>query len=752
MLTLADANPTIELAKWIPVLPFAAMAICGLLCCFHSEGLRRLAALVTTASILGAFVISVMVMMAVRADSVPQAHLVKLFDWIHIGTPGTAGAFTADISFYIDTLTCVMLMVVTGIGTLIAWYASGYMAGDHGYARFFAYIALFIFAMTSLVMADNLLLLYLGWEGVGAASYLLIGYYYRKPSAVAAAKKAFIVNRIGDFGFALGLMATFVIFGTIKYAEIFPAATVTRSVQVVNGEAQVPHTGISLHNDDMAEDVKRPAAPAAAPVADHEAKAVDGAEHAEKFDTISKAELVTLKQDASPAGRGVLAKLDPKQNWWLLAIPFLLMLGAFGKSAQLPLHVWLPDAMEGPTPVSALIHAATMVTAGVYMIARLITLFQLNPIALHTIACVGATTAIFAATIALCQYDIKRIWAYSTLSQLGFMFAGVGVLGTTGAVFHLFTHAFFKALLFLTAGSVMHALAGQLDLRKMSGLFRKMPVTAVLMLIGCLALAGIPGTAGFYSKDTIVTDVMLAVPNLGWVLIATALLTAFYTFRLWFRVFLGEEKYEMGHEHHGYEVDHIPDDHAHGPHEMPFFGMNLPLCVLAVGAIAAGFMCQSWMASMITDSSAHVEAHHTEAAVKAHEDMHRFVGLVTGGGAVVMIALAAFFHWINRPLTAKIATNPVVAPIVRLLNNKYYIDELYDYVIRLPLRAVGWISYLFDRLIIDGLVDGAAKLPRGVAFFAALAQRGALQGYAMTMAIGLVVILFVVAWKVMAGQ
>jgi NADH-quinone oxidoreductase subunit L len=670
MLTLADANSTLQLAKWIPVLPFAAMVICGLLGCFKSEVVRRASSWVVIAAIAGAFAISWMVLGVMTGGAEPlPAQTVYFFQWVHIGN------FAADFSFYIDGLTCVMLMVVTGVGTLIALYASGYMAGDPGYFRFFAYIGLFIFAMTTLVMADNLLLLYLGWEGVGAASYLLIGYYYRKPSAVAAAKKAFIVNRVGDFGFALGLMATFVVFGTVQYGEIF----------------------------------------------------VKAAGHA-------------------PATEGML--------YW---IPFLLMLGAFGKSAQLPLHVWLPDAMEGPTPVSALIHAATMVTAGVYMIARLMPLFAMNPAALHTISCVGTTTAVFAATIALCQYDIKRIWAYSTLSQLGFMFAGVGAMATTGAVFHLFTHAFFKALLFLTAGSVMHAMSGQLDLRKMSGLFRKMPVTAILMLIGCLALAGVPFTSGFFSKDMIVTDVLIKYPPLGWVLIATAVLTAFYTFRLWFRVFLGEEHYEMGHEHHGYEVDHVPDDHAHGPHELPWWPYNIPLCILAVGSLVAGYLLSrgeegGWIGSMIGHSSAVVHEFMSPEATEHHHATHTLVGVITGGGAVVAILLAAFFHWWRRDVTAKVAT--AFAPVVTLLYNKYYIDELYDYAIRLPLRALGWISFIVvDRLMIDkGLIDGIiGHLPRGVARVVGVPQRGALQGYAMTMAAAVVVILIFVAWKVMAA-
>ncbi|QNN21687.1 NADH-quinone oxidoreductase subunit L [Planctomycetales bacterium ZRK34] len=656
----------LNMAPWIPTLPFLSMFVCGAMFACKSQAIRNATAWVAAAAVAGSFLCSVMVVKGfVDAGSPAAGVTVPYFEWINIGD------FHANFSFLIDGLTCVMLMVVTGIGTLITLYAAGYMSGDSGYGRFFAYISLFIFAMSCLVLGDNLLLLFLGWEGVGVASYLLIGFYYRKPSAVAAAKKAFIVNRIGDFGFALGLMGTFVLFGSIAYSDVIPAA------------------------------------------------------HA-------------LDVSSLTGWRADLA-------WW---IPFLLMMGAFGKSAQLPLHVWLPDAMEGPTPVSALIHAATMVTAGVYMIARLINVFNMNPTALAFIAAVGGMTALFAATIALCQYDLKRVWAYSTLSQLGYMFLGVGVMATTGAVFHLFTHAFFKALLFLTAGSVMHAMAGQLDLRKMSGLFSKMPVTAILMLMGCLALAGVPFTAGFYSKDIILTEALIKAPVLGWIGIFTALLTAFYTFRLWFRVFLGETKYEMGHEHHGYPVEHDLDDHAHGPHEMPWWPMNAPLVVLAIGAIAAGFACHGWMEGMIHNSTAAVASH---GDAEHHHSVHTFVSIVAGGGALVMIALAALFHWKRRDLTEKIAN--AFSPVVTLLYNKYYIDECYNVLVRGVLNMIAWMSYIVDRVLVDGvLIDVViGRTPRFVAHVGRMFQRGRLQGYGLTMGLGLAIVLFIMVWKVMAG-
>ncbi len=682
-MALAEINTTLlDLAKWIPLLPLVALVVNGIvLGAFRSA--RKLAAVVTILAVAVSFALSLAVWWGLgdpAAFARDHGHyIVQVFPWIHIGD------FQANFSYFIDPLTVVMLLVVTGVGLLISIYAAGYMAGDPGYYRFFAYIGLFIFTMTVLVLADNLLLLYLGWEGVGLSSYLLIGFYYRKPSARDAAKKAFIVNRVGDFGFALGLMGIFFVFGTVGFAEFLPIAS---------GEAHAAAT---------------------------KSYALD----------------------------------STHRHWFIQLIPFLLMLGAFGKSAQLPLHVWLPDAMEGPTPVSALIHAATMVTAGVYMIARLLPIFQLSEYALYTVAIVGGVTALFAATIALCQYDIKRIWAYSTISQLGYMFLGVGVLSTVGGVFHLFTHAFFKALLFLTAGSVMHALAGQLDLRKMSGLGRKMPITAGLMLIGCLALAGFPFTAGYYSKDMILAEALVAHPWLGWLGIVTALLTAFYTFRLWFRVFMGPTQYEMSHDHHGYPTDHPKDDHHgdhHGPHEMGWL-MNGPLVLLAIGALVLGWTAHDWMGEMITNSTAgptHFSGSHPGAHGEAHAeggmDAHTLVSLVTGIGGIVMIALAGYFFWFRR--SAADAVAQACGPVAKFLANKWYIDELYRYAIVLPLRAAGWLCYLFDRLVIDGLiVDGLLRYaPRAAAEAQSPLARGALQGVALAMAAGLFVVLVIVIY------
>ena len=596
------------------------------------------------------------------------------------------------MSYFFDPLTMVMLLVVTGVGSLVAIYASGYMAGDRGYARFFASVSLFIFAMTTLVMADNLVLLYLGWEGVGLCSYLLIGFYYHKPSAVAAAKKAFIVNRIGDLGFALGILLTYQQFGTVEFGGFMADGTY--------------HPGIL----DQCKD------------------------------------LLTQPEVETP----------------ILVIPFLLMLGAFGKSAQLPLYVWLPDAMEGPTPVSALIHAATMVTAGVYMIARLFSLFALSPLALPTVAVVGTVTALFAATIAMCQYDIKRIFAYSTISQLGYMFLGLGVLSTTGAIFHLLTHAFFKALLFLTAGSVMHSLAGQLDLRHMSGLRKKMPVTCWLMFVGCLALAGFPFTAGFYSKDTILADTLqkglvehnwfygaLAVAGL-----VTAFITAYYTFRLWFRVFMGPTTYDMGDDHH--EVadsgshGNIQIEHHHDAHEMSWL-MNGPLVVLAIGAVFAGVLGHHWINNMVQGSSAqwpylesNFEAHHDldHHVLLFGFDLHLMMMLISSVISIAGIATAAYYHWFNRRAADRTAARR--PNLVNLLANKYYVDEWNDRLIVQPLRLIGYLCFVFDCLVIDGMVLAVGWAPRMLGLAIRPTQRGAIQGYGLGMAAGLAILVVAV--------
>jgi NADH-quinone oxidoreductase subunit L len=650
-------------------------------------------------------------------------------------------AFVADAGFLFDPVTAVMLCVVCGIGFLITVFAKGYMVGEAGYFRFFAYLGLFIFMMTILVMGENLVMLYLGWEGVGLCSYLLIGYYYDKPAAREAAKKAFLVNRVGDFGFGLGIMLCYLAFGTVSYF----------------GDLNVPTDG--------------------------------------------------LLEQAAMAVRDVSGTVFPSdlQRNALKFIPFLLMLGAFGKSAQFPLHVWLPDAMEGPTPVSALIHAATMVTAGIYMIVRCSTLFfnqiAMDAGALALIATVGAFTAIFAATIATRQFDLKKVFAYSTVSQLGFMFVGVGVLAPVAGMFHLVTHAFFKALLFLGSGVVMHAMAGVLDMRQMSGLKRVLPWTHRFMLIGCLALAGVPLFSGFFSKDEIIAAALDRSMLLGAVLLLTAFLTAYYTFRLYFRVFQGPlvvpEAPAGGHGHGGHAhephavasesavragdvaesgVDrHLAHDtahhgqaahahdhghgHGHGDHHNHEpMSMLIPLAILAIGAFAAGYL--NWphrdtgLGYFLGRSPSFVLGFNTAGApTPARFGMHERsavehhlvepIMIVSGFIALLGIGLAYMFHLRDRQRAERLAAG--MAPLTRALEAKYWVDEIYQNGIVEPLRAAGRGFFWIDRVIVDGIVSAFGWAPQILGSSLRLTmQRGYLQGYAAAMLFGIAVILLII--------
>ena len=735
------------------------MVVCGIICLTKPlQSLKKLTPWITAAALIAGLCVTVTLLRGMgtpeEIGAAPmQSKVVSLFQWIDFtaSEPSTAkpvvgpvdsavkpitespkvGPFIANFSFFIDSLTLLMLLVITGVGTLIVIYAGGYMAGDPGYARFFAYVSLFIFAMLCIVMADNLLLLYLGWEGVGLASYLLIGFYYKKPTAVAAAKKAFIVNRIGDLGFALGIMSIYVVFGSIEYKNIIPAA------QALLGQ---------ITPDKLSESA-----------------------------AASYALAQTYYSDFYTSGL-------------VIAAPFLLLMGAAGKSAQIPLYVWLPDAMEGPTPVSALIHAATMVTSGVYMISRLFPIFELSPDALPVVAWIGGLTALLGAVIALGQTDLKRIWAYSTVSQLGYMFLGVGVASVYGGMFHLMTHAMFKALLFLTAGSVMHALAGQLDLHKISGLRHKMPLTTWLMFAGALSLAGFPWTSGFYSKDTILADAYLFSPALGVIGLVTALLTAFYAFRLWFRVFMGPTHYTMGNEHHGaedpyaphvvhYPSVHVPPqplkdgeylnvptppeqtnaavdalksveptpikvEHHHDAHEMPFY-MNAPLIVLAIGALAFGFFGAGWVEKMVLNSTAKPFSA-MELYTEDHiHNVHHTIMYISGAVAIMGILLAGYYHWSHRAAGDKLASN--YKGLATLLYNKLYIDEIYQGIFVTPLHKLSQILFVFDTLIVDGLVLAIASIPRVVGTFTRR-QHGSLQGYAVGMAMGVAILILLIAY------
>ncbi|QQE12184.1 NADH-quinone oxidoreductase subunit L [Planctomycetota bacterium] len=710
-----------DYAKFIPWFPAIGVIIC-FICCMK-PALRKLAGPACVLSILASFIAACMAYSYVpgvpgsTAAGEGNFAISHLFNWINIGDP-EKGGFVANFSYFFDPLTMIMLFVVTGIGTLIATYAMGYMHGERGYARFFAGVALFIFSMTNLVMGDNLLVLYLGWEGVGICSYLLIGYYYDKPIAVEAAKKAFIVNRIGDLGFALGIFLTYMTFGSIEYKVIIPAA-----------QELLAH----------------------------------GAEHA-----------VAL----TPAVKAAVAQAHSVSPSYLAWIPFLLMLGAFGKSAQLPLFVWLPDAMAGPTPVSALVHAATMVTSGVYMIARLTPIFQLSEYALPVVAVIGGITCLFAGTIALTNNDLKGVFAYSTVSQLGYMFIGVAVI-SVGGVFHLTTHAFFKALLFLTAGSVMHALAGNLDIRTMSGMRKKMPVTCWLMFFGCLALAGFPFTAGYYSKDLLLGDAIVKgtignVPHANWYLVAgilgiiTAFITAFYTFRLWFKVFMGPTSWEMGTDEGHEPVDDMEvitdavakeaeeadphHTHHHGPHEMPMWPMNLPLIPLALGAAVLGMIAvgglgliaPKWIESMLFNSTQFAAFHPEHSA--ATDATHHTVEFISGSLAVLGIALAFVFHCWKREWVA-VVCKPI-KPAINILVGKYYVDELYELLIRRPLHTFGRVLFVFDDYVLAGLVNFASFIPRLAGWAARPTQNGVLQKYGVGMGLGLAITLLIVfyAW------
>jgi NADH-quinone oxidoreductase subunit L len=574
-----------------------------------------------------------------------EALIVPVADWIR------SGAFEVDWALRIDTLTSVMLVVVTVVSALVHVYSVGYMSHDPHPQRFMAYLSLFTFAMLMLVTADNFVQMFFGWEGVGLASYLLIGFWYKRPTANAAAIKAFVVNRVGDFGFALGIMAIFFVFGSVDFATVFGAAP--------------QQVGKTFHFLWMDVDV-------------------------------------------------------------LTTICLLLFIGAMGKSAQIGLHTWLPDAMEGPTPVSALIHAATMVTAGVFMVARCSPLFSLSPTALDVVAVVGATTAIFAATVGLVQNDIKRVIAYSTCSQLGYMFFALGVGGYGAAIFHLFTHAFFKALLFLGAGSVIHAMSDEQDMRRMGGIWRKIPFTYAMMWIGSLALAGVPFFAGFYSKDIIVEAAFAHGTGVGQYAFAmgvlAALLTAFYSWRLLFMTFHGAPR-----------ADHHVMDHVH---ESPPV-MTIPLAVLALGAIFAGFLFAPyfvghereafWGASLVLPAKDVIEeAHHAP----------EWVALAPTAMGIIGIVLAWIFY-VRRP-GLPVALAETNRPLYLFLLNKWYFDEAYDLFI---VRPALWLGRVFwktgDGRLIDGLgPDGIATVTRGLAARAGRLQSGYLYHYAFAMLIG----------------
>lgn len=577
-----------------------------------------------------------------------QVITVPLLTWINSGTFATAWLLQVDV------LTAVMLVVVTWVSAAVHIYSVGYMHEDPHIQRFMAYLSLFTFCMLMLVTSNNFVQLYFGWEGVGLCSYLLIGFWYKKPSANQAAIKAFVVNRVGDFGFALGIFAIYMTFGSVQFSDVFAAAPAYADKMMMVFGYEVP--------------------------------------------------AVTV-------------------------ICLLLFVGCMGKSAQLGLHTWLPDAMEGPTPVSALIHAATMVTAGVFLVARCSPLFEFSPVALAVVTCVGAATAIFAASVAITQNDIKRIIAYSTCSQLGYMFFACGVSAYSAAIFHLATHAFFKALLFLGAGSVIHAMSNEQDIRKMGGIWKKIPVTYVLMWIGSLALAGIYPFAGYYSKD-IILEAAYAAGGVGrWAFYAgilAAFLTAFYSWRLIILVF-------HGHTRQSEEV-------LHHVHESPRI-MLYPLYFLALGAIVAGIIgYQVWhvtdaqgtfwrQALFVMEGNNVLEAaHHLPLLVK-------LLPLIVG---VAGIALAYFFYMYRPEWPGRIAHS--FHPLYTFLYNKWYVDELYTVIFVRPALRIGAVFWrIIDMVIIDGLgPNGMAQMVRRLSFGVSRLQSGLVYMYAFVMLIGFV--------------
>jgi NADH-quinone oxidoreductase subunit L len=573
------------------------------------------------------------------ADQIP--FIGNYFTWM------VAGPFHIDFALQVDQLTVVMLMVVTFVGMLIHIYSTGYMAHEEGYYRFFSYLNLFMFFMLTLVLGANLIVMFVGWEGVGLCSYLLIGFWFLKKSAADAGKKAFITTRIGDFGFTVGLLLIFATFSSLDFQTIFKSLS------------------------------------------------------------------------ANPVSEGVLT-----------TICILLFTGAIGKSAQLPLYVWLPDAMEGPTPVSALIHAATMVTAGVYMVARMNPLFSRAPIAMLVVAIVGAVTAFYSATIGIAQTDIKKVLAYSTVSQLGYMFLACGVGAYSAGIFHLMTHAFFKGLLFLAAGSVIHAMGGEQDMMKMGGLRKKIPVTFWTMLIATLAIAGIPGFAGYFSKDAIL-EAAKDGPHANFILwllgVTGALITSFYMFRLIFLTFFGEQRY---------------DEHKVHVHESPK-NMTIPLMILAFLSIFGGWFAlpkmiggfnyfERFLAPVFGAPEAPPEPSSPgDALFHSLVSWPVFVGLLG--------LLIAWYLYLKRPdLPKKLAQS--MRPLYTLLFNKYYVDEIYGFLIVRPLL---WIStnvlwHVVDEGVIDGVVNGSAHVARLSGRQVRKLQSGNLRSYASWVLIGVV--------------
>ena len=621
----------IKLVALIPLFPLLGFLINGF---FGKKISKGLSGTIASIAVLASFIVSVLIFMELEHSEI-KSQTVCLFSWINSDT------LKIPFEFLVDPLSSWFLLIITGIGFLIHIYSMGYMHDDEGFSRFFTYLNLFIFFMLLLVLGNNYLIMFVGWEGVGLCSYLLIGFWFKNTAYNNAAKKAFIMNRVGDLGFLLGIILIFVTFGSISYGDVFASAS--------NGsEATVT------------------------------------------------------------------------------AIALLLFVGAMGKSAQLPLYTWLPDAMAGPTPVSALIHAATMVTAGIYMIVRSNIFYTMSDSASEVVAIIGVATALFAATIGLFQNDIKKVLAYSTVSQLGLMFLGLGVGAFSSSVFHVTTHAFFKALLFLGAGSVIHAMGGEQDMRKMGGLWKHLPITGKVMAIGTLAISGFPLLSGFFSKDEILAHTYEHSPILWFFGMITSILTAFYMFRLLFLTFFGNFRGTHEQEHH--------------LHESPK-SMTFPLIVLAILSIAGGALglpefwgATNWM------------HHHLDSiiiqknpSVLNHTKEWVLMGLATAS-ALATIFFAYMVYMKNKILPE--SNDLKLTGIKKVIYNKYYIDEIYDALIRKPLDSISEVFKYIDTKVIDGVVDGFGSTVLGVGSLVRKVQTGHIGFYIFGMVLGIIAILF----------
>ena len=616
-----------QLVYLVPLFPLIGFLINGI---FWKRMPKNLGGLIGCIAILASFCVSLGIFFEVKNATAPFPPVV-LFEFIQ------SGKLNIPFAFQVDALSSLFLLIITGVGFLIHVYSTSYMHHDEGMVKYFAYLNLFVFSMLLLVLGANYLIMFIGWEGVGLCSYLLIGFWFKNRDYTNAAKKAFVMNRIGDLGFLIGMLLILLNFGTLSFNEFFTQ---------LHGQAIVTNS---------------------------------------------------------------------TYNW----IALCLFIGATGKSAQIPLYTWLPDAMAGPTPVSALIHAATMVTAGIYMIARSGALYSLAPMILHVVAIIGLATAIIAATIAIKQYDIKKVLAYSTVSQLGFMFLALGVGSYTTAVFHVMTHAFFKALLFLGSGSVIHAMGGEQDIRKMGGLGKHMRITQATFLIGCLAISGIPGFAGFFSKDAILADTFAHSPILYYLGIGAAMMTAFYMFRLYFLTFRGSFR--------GTEEQH------HHLHESPA-AMTIPLVILAILSIIGGYVglpevmsehnaIGSFLSPVVTNFGDHHLAPNTEWMLMA----------ISSIAAVIMIFVA---YSINR--------KPNFVPntgLAKVLENKWYVDEIYNAIVVRPIEALSnFLDKYAEKRGIDGIVNGVGKTVRWGGDRLRLLQSGQVGFYIFIMVMGIVVL------------